>query len=437
MLLTAIKRFVFGNVENLSQASATTDASPVSNHPHYDGWVEQISPFHVQGWLRELGRAERHVTYQAMLSDTGEVLAEGCADEFWYGLAGFGDDAHAFWSRFKRPLSVAEQSRVVVRVAEDGHPLSPLPKLTNSYEPFLYDYSGTRTTHFMDNETIEAALRYLPYVQDGQFWFSCLHEPALHPNLIDFVEKVEAEYRRKLFYTTNLSKRMPADYFDWLASNGMHHLNISIESRDPATFEKMRKGARFRIFQANWDLLTEALQKSAKPTPVRYIIMAYKSNLRELPGLASYLLNERRAAQVEIRFTMDAPFIAAEFRDSEFLDAADWQWLAAELATFAPGQICLLTPPDTSTPSPSAAFEPHARRGEVLPGRAMFRLSWDGSLEVRGVLTASRHDTALESVLLSTNIRDLPEPMSFFNETLPCLVDERLGSRGKAMSAEH
>ena len=66
--------------------------------------------------------------------------------------------------------------------------------------PFcLYDYANTRTTHFMTEQTIEAALRFLPYTRDGEFWFSCLHEPTLHPKLTSFIDKVPPEYRRKLF----------------------------------------------------------------------------------------------------------------------------------------------------------------------------------------------------------------------------------------------
>jgi hypothetical protein len=402
---------------------------------------------HASGWVRSLVRPEQRVDYEILLPDSGEILGRGCADQFGHGLAGagVGDGAHAFWTRLSRPLDATERDRAVVRVAGHGQDLLRAPNLRTRHEPLLhvamdvvdncnlrcpfclYDYEHTRTTHFMSAETLDAALRFLPYVRDGEFWFSCLHEPTLHPELTDFIDRVPAEYRKKLFFTTNLAKRMPVAYFDWLAGNGMHHVNVSIESRDPAVYERMRKGARHRIFQANWDLLVEALDRAPNPTPIRYIAMAYKSNLRELPGLARYLLAERRAAQFEIRYTFDVPYIPAEFRAAEFLDAADWAWLAAELADLPRDRLQLILPPHPAAAAVrDAAYAPAGAPAgpvaagpdpmAVLPGRMMFRLSWDGTLKVVGVLAASRHDAAVDGVIATTNIRDIADPAAFFAE---------------------
>ncbi|EQD45607.1 molybdenum cofactor biosynthesis protein A, partial [mine drainage metagenome] len=163
-------------------------------------------------------------------------------------------------------------------------------------------------------ETIAAALRFLPFVAEGKFWFSCLHEPTLHPQLMAFIDKAPREYRRKIFYTTNLAKRMPQAYFAWLADSGLHNINVSIESRNPALYERMRKGARYRIFQENWDHLLAAFAQGSAPPALRYIAMAYKANFRELPDLVAFLIERRRAAQVEIRFTFDVAHLPAAFR---------------------------------------------------------------------------------------------------------------------------
>jgi len=124
-----------------------------------------------------------------------------------------------------------------------------------------------------------------------------VHELTFRPELTRFIHKVPDLYRCKIFYTTNVLKRLPAAYFASLSECGLHHINISIESVDPALFERLRKGARHRIFMENWDALLDAVGRAPAPPP-RYIVMACKSNLRELPHLTAQLLTfDGRAIQ--------------------------------------------------------------------------------------------------------------------------------------------
>lgn len=432
----------------------------------YAAYVEEISAVHAHGVARDLLHPDARLECEAFLPGTGEVIGHGRADQFKHGLhaAGLGDGSNAFWLRFDRTLDERERATVRLRVRGDGHEIFVPPSHKTTHEPILhvamdivdncnlrcpfclYDYSDTRTTHLMERDTLLAALRFLPLTRDGEFWFSCLHEPALHPDLRGFIDAVPPELRRKVFFTTNIAKRMPQEYFDWLAASGIDHINVSIESRTPAIYEKMRKGARFRIFQENWDRLMVSLERTANPIKIRYIAMAYKSNLRELPDLARHLLEERHATQVEIRYTYDVPFIPGPFRESEFLDAADWAWLADQCSGFSPHQLALLQPPPSDLPAPDlppsdppapnlhapdlhapdlpavsadpagpqpASPEPGPTR--TLPGRYMFRLSWDGTLNVVGLSTASHHDCAVEHVITRTNIRDIEDPAAFLD----------------------
>lgn len=109
---------------------------------------------------------------------------------------------------------------------------------------------------------------------------------------MEFIEKVPPAYRSKLFHATNLAKRMPPSYFALLADSGMHHINISIESLEPAIYEKMRKGARFRIFKENRDSLVEAFGPGTAPSKLHYMALAYRYAVRDLPALVEYLFDD-------------------------------------------------------------------------------------------------------------------------------------------------
>jgi len=346
-------------------------------------------------------------------------------------------------------LSAQELTQLDVRLLATGASMSRSDRLVTDYEPInhiimdivdncnlrcpfcLYDYADTHKTNLMSEATIDAAVRFAPYVTEGNFWFSCLHEPTLHPRLMEFVQKVPLKYRRKLFFTTNLAKRMPDEYFEALADSGMHHINVSIESLDPALYERMRKGARQGIFRGNWDKLVPALARGSAPPMLRYISMAYKSNLHQLPSMVDYLLNERGGGQVEIRHTYDVAHLPEDFRRTEFLQRDDWFWLRDELSRFPPEKVQLSLPPDIDDPGfdrkmfssrqPSAAAPaphplpvPAAEIPGCLPGRCGMRLSWDGTLEISRVWGSEDEPIPTDLRLSIMNVREIADVDALF-----------------------
>ena len=391
------------------------------------GSLDEVSAVHVGGWMQDAADPCARLSYQVRLGGNGVVLAAGVADQFRQGLhaAGGGDGAHGFMARLPRTLNRDEQERVVVRAVPGGVPLPRAPVLTTNYEPLLhvamdivdncnlrcpfclFDYANTRTTHLMTPDTLSAALRLMPFTRDGEFFFSCLHEPTLHPELMAFVDRVPLGLRRKVFFTTNVTKRMPAAYYEWLADTALHHINISIESLRPELYERMRKGARHRIFMEQWDMLLRAFERGAYPPRIRYIAMVYRSNVDELPELVRYLLEERRAWQVELRYTFDVPHLPDGFREAEFLDPAQWLELRDRLAGYPNDRVQLSLPP------PADAVAPRAMGGPILPDRYMARMSWDGSFRLFGVEAASRGDDLIERRLLEANVGEIGDPGAF------------------------
>ena len=420
-------------------AAGAATAPALAAEGQIEGYVDAVSHAHVSGWIYDFSAPDLRLQHQVLLDDTGEVLLEALADRFTPGLRehGVGDGAHGFYHRLPRRLSPAEQSQLRVRVAPDGLDLKRSAAVSTVYQPLafvvmdivdncnlrcpfcLYDYSGVNKTNLMTEQTIEAALRFAPFAADGGFWYSCLHEPTMHPRFVDYLNRMPPEQRRTIFFTTNLARRMPADYYDFLANSGVHHINVSIESRDPAIYERMRKGARSPIFNECWDKLLTAFRAAAAAPRLRYITMAYKSNLREIPSLVEYLLAERCGAEVEIRYTYDEPHIDPAFRRAEYLDQDEWLWLHSQLAPRLGAGVMLSMPPDvealvagaggfdaTAGPTPVAI-------GGFTPGQYGFRLTWDGSLEVKRVWHGPGEPDPKTAVLVETNVRDIPDAAAF------------------------
>ena len=418
-------------VDAQDQASPGAAAVP----PQYEGFVDERSPSHLAGWVWNKADPAERVAYEVVETTAAgsRVLVRGVADAFGRGLVsiGVGDGRHAFVVFLLQPVAEAAQLSVRMQDADVTLPIAPL--CTGRFEPVghvamdivdncnlrcpfcLYDYTGVRTTRFMDDATFESALRLLPYVTAGNFWLSCLHEPTLHPALLGFVDRVPPHYRDRIMYTTNLARRMPDAYFEQLAGSGLYNINISVESFEPELYERLRKGARFRIFMENWAKLVAACRTGANPPRLRYNMMAYRSNLAELPDLVERLLAEGCTYQVEIRYTFDEAHIPAAFKQAEYLEAAEWDWLAAQLAHHDPARVLLMRPPpaEVEAPPPSGLATTNVKPSYPLG----MRIEHDGKLYLysQAVGPDGRPQHTNHVV---TNVKDIEEPADLIGQLL-------------------
>lgn len=457
-LLRKVARWMRGNgLEAPVDFVAQHAPRALLNRVTVQGYIDELSTQHVKGWMRDLAAPGERLEYEVAIEDDGgsRVLLRGVADQADPHLVqlGIGDGRHAFHVLLPAPVTEAERDRLVVRAVGDNRPLERSPHLKDRFQPIhfvamdivdncnlrcpfcLYDYSSVHRTNIMPEATYEAALKLLPYVRESDLWLSCLHEPALHPDLTRFIQKIPSAYRSRVRYTTNLAKRMPAEYFETLANSGLNFLNISIESLDPAVYERMRKGARHKIFLQNWEALLNAFRVGSNPPKLFYIIMAYRSNLKEIPGLVKELRENRLASNINVRYTFPVGHTAASFRDSEFLDDADWQWLRSELSIYPPEEVVLWIPPPLAAREAMEAARAAAAAGpEAAPAPGMeepppgaipelgiveMHLSWDGSLVVRPSYCRGATDIEVAGGALATvNVAEISDVGGFLRDII-------------------
>jgi hypothetical protein len=406
-----------GAAHRLELAPALITAPP--GFGPYQGFLDERSTRHVAGWVRDLSELERRVEIEIVTRDAdgAEQVLERCTaaalvDET---LVALGDHManYAFYRVFARALSEAERESLFIRVAGSAHVLEQAPAMRTAFEPIhhiaidivnncnircpfcVYDYTGVNKTEFMTETTFDAFIKLIPYVRDGNFWLSCLHEATMHPKLVEFIGRVPLEYRGKIFFTTNLAKRMPDEYFAFLAGSGLSHVNVSIESMEPALYERMRKGAKHPIFSENWERLLRHFAAAPNPPKLRYNIMAYRSNLAEIPGMIRILREQKQAWQIEVRHTFSQSHIPIDFQRGEFLTSAEWKVLEEGLKEFPPTEVLQLWPPDGSgyevikekppegekvnTDIEKISIEELRRIG--IPRPFNLQASWDGSIK--------------------------------------------------------
>src|SRR3546814_16828560 len=112
---------------------------------------------------------------------------------------------------------------------------------------------------------------------------------------------ISDQWRKKLFFTSNLGKPLKDTEIDRLARSDIQHLNVSMDSVYSDLFSALRKGGRFHIFHDNLKLLSRALKESDHAPELRFITMAYKSTRSEIPVMIEKSFGKWVASRHEIR----------------------------------------------------------------------------------------------------------------------------------------
>lgn len=198
------------------------------------------------------------------------------------------------------------------------------------------DFSGNGRD--MTIEEFDTLLRRLPSVE--RFLLSGVGEPFLNPNLFDMISMVSRRGKVSMVETngTLLGEETCVE----VVKCGLRKLSFSIDSADPDTFERLRKGARFQEVVDNIKIMVETKRRLGSLTPHLIInVVASRDNQGEL-GELLHLAHSLGVQAVRIK-SLYAPF--PELRERR-VPAAERRRIIIELGRLAEKlQIRLLTLP--------------------------------------------------------------------------------------------
>jgi MoaA/NifB/PqqE/SkfB family radical SAM enzyme len=227
----------------------------------------------------------------------------------------------------------------------------------------INDFSRIRGNTLMEETTFERLITLIPLVNGCNFFISCLFEPTIHPSFISLLEKIPPKYRNKVYFTSNLSTKLSSRDFQRLSRVNIHHINISIDSLQRDTFEKLRQKANFEHFIDNLRGLVEVFSRAARSPRLRYTTMGLKPNLEEIPKLVETCAQKYLAYTHEIRHVYQVPHLSSQWKQDNLISNHDWQQLRV-FAEESPFNCEVVPPPPVYYPDD---HQPYSRQHTGIP----------------------------------------------------------------------
>lgn len=257
----------------------------------------------------------------------------------------------------------------------------------------------------MTRDTYQRVLTLLPLVNESQFFLSCLFEPTLHRQFIEFVDLIPTDQRRKVFFTTNLTVPLADQTMERLSRSGLAFINISIDSFQTDRYEALRKGARFDRFLNNLERLVTIFSANPDSPPLRYTTVALQSNLVEIPSIVERCASEYRSTLHEVRFIYQVPHLSPEWRKDNLLADEGWRFLQA-FAASSPHKVVLSLPPAGYY---AADHERYSRLPVETPNENPESLPVGLRVDSDGTVSVYGRDQCFD-------ISTIPDPLEFFRE---------------------
>jgi MoaA/NifB/PqqE/SkfB family radical SAM enzyme len=117
----------------------------------------------------------------------------------------------------------------------------------------------------------------------------CIREPLVHPQIKDLIRITDQSIPGdRLSLSTNgllLDKELVDEL---IATRHAWQIIFSIESCNPETYARIRRGARFEFFHKNLTYLISAKKTAAKDIKILFSAVIFKTNLNEYSRLLDY-----------------------------------------------------------------------------------------------------------------------------------------------------
>jgi len=282
--------------------------------------------------------------------------------------------------------------------------------------PFcLSDFSQYKQKGLMSEETFEKFLSLLPLVKEGgTVLLSCLYEPSIHPQWLDFYERVPRDQRKKCVFTTNLA-RVTEEEMDRIARLGFQYMNVSVDSFTPEVFEGIRKGAKFDRFVEHLAYLAARLAEQEDPMPLRTITVVTKENAAEVPAIVERCITEFGSSKHELRAVYQIDHMDEAWKRANLTPNDLWPEIERFVAE-TKYDVALETPPERYYPDDGEAY---SRTGPALPPPGEGERAFPLALRVRsdGLVNLYAKDMCFP-------IHGLDDPQRFFREAAPVFLAE-------------
>lgn len=151
--------------------------------------------------------------------------------------------------------------------------------------PFRQDGPPNGPPAFMQFDTFQRIIDELPELE--HLHLQGLGEPMMHPRFFDMVAYAATRGVR-VTTNTNITLVLNPCRAESTVACGLECIHISVDGATPATYERIRKRAKFDRLLRNLELLCEARSRAASPPRLRLVSVVMRQNLHELADLVRF-----------------------------------------------------------------------------------------------------------------------------------------------------
>ena len=191
----------------------------------------------------------------------------------------------------------------------------------------------------MENEILKKTRSIIPFCNQELFLFSCLFEPTLHPAFLKMLYMIPYQYRDKVFFTTNLVRKMSDDELVALCNAPVKYFNVSLETYDRNKY-KFLSGTKQSDFFDNISRLGRIAKSLGKNNKIRIITMILRSNMNEIIQLIERVHREISPIAHELR----TPYVSGpieDFLSREMLDKEELYILYEKINSLGYDEVVL------------------------------------------------------------------------------------------------